>query len=293
MNKAYKIIWNKTKNCYMVVAEFAKSHSKGKAKALCGSMLSVRTGVAAFMVASSLMLPFMAKPVMASEASATNSSWSDFRSNYIYGSVNSYVVPSGENYNTISTYLGISPTTGEVVLFTYDDTDKPSTGYIQVLGSADISSGGTSGLTGITAGNGITVTTSGTTATVAAKAGTGITVDANGIRLTAGSVASGNANAITGGQAYTELRPANGTYVKQANTTAANLKALDTQLKANTDALDDLSGDLDAKANADASNVASQAAKWGTAIGTGTVTASDGKLVTGKTVYEELRTSSG
>ncbi len=46
-----------------------------------------------------------------------------------------------------------------------------------------------------------------------------------------GTIASGNAGLITGGTAYTELRPAtDGTYVKTAETTATNLKALDTKL---------------------------------------------------------------
>lgn len=50
-----------------------------------------------------------------------------------------------------------------------------------------------------------------------------------------GMVESSNTGLISGGTAYTELRPADGTYVKQANTTAANLTALDTQLKTTSD----------------------------------------------------------
>ena len=51
------------------------------------------------------------------------------------------------------------------------------------------------------------------------------------------SIASGDTGAVTGGVAYTELRPVNGNYVVQANTTAQNLTALDTQLKTTTDNL--------------------------------------------------------
>ena len=50
-----------------------------------------------------------------------------------------------------------------------------------------------------------------------------------------GQVASGNTGLISGGTAYSELRPADGSYVKQANTTAVNLFALDTGLKATSD----------------------------------------------------------
>lgn len=50
-----------------------------------------------------------------------------------------------------------------------------------------------------------------------------------------GKVESGNSGPISGGTAFTELRPADGTYVKQNSTTAANLTALDTDLKATSD----------------------------------------------------------
>lgn len=50
-----------------------------------------------------------------------------------------------------------------------------------------------------------------------------------------GKVESGNSGPISGGTAFTELRPADGTYVKQANTTAANLTALDKGLKTTSD----------------------------------------------------------
>ena len=50
-----------------------------------------------------------------------------------------------------------------------------------------------------------------------------------------GTVTSGNTGLISGGTAYTELRPADGSYVKQNSTTAANLSALDSGLKATSD----------------------------------------------------------
>lgn len=106
-----------------------------------------------------------------------------------------------------------------------------------------------------------------------------IVVDGNG------QVANGNTGLINGNTAFKELRPANGTYVKQGNSTAANLSALDVQTKANSDAIKNLG---DNKANIDASNVAAYEQQWADAIGTGTVTADDTKLVTGKTVYDAL-----
>ena len=45
---------------------------------------------------------------------------------------------------------------------------------------------------------------------------------------------------ITGNQLYTELRPANGNYIRQANTTAQNLSVLDTNVKRNAGAISSL-----------------------------------------------------
>ena len=32
MNKVYKLVWSKVRNCYVVASELAKSHSKGKSR---------------------------------------------------------------------------------------------------------------------------------------------------------------------------------------------------------------------------------------------------------------------
>ena len=50
-----------------------------------------------------------------------------------------------------------------------------------------------------------------------------------------GKIESGNEGLISGKTAYSELRPTDGSYVKQSKTTAANLSALDTGLKTTSD----------------------------------------------------------
>ena len=50
-----------------------------------------------------------------------------------------------------------------------------------------------------------------------------------------GEVKSGNEGLISGKTAYSELRPTDGSYVKQSNTTAVNLSSLDTGLKTTSD----------------------------------------------------------
>ena len=171
---------------------------------------------------------------------------------------------------------------------------------------------------------------------------------------------SGADEFVRGDTVYEEVRPTDGVYVQEDNTTADNLTALDTNLKETADALktevadrkDALNSEatarisadtalsnrigtlnadgnvikkdknvsenlvlldqviqtqsgttkeqLDKKANADASNVgknataadgsaADNSAAWGNALGTGAVESGDGKLVTGGTVYSEVR----
>ena len=63
-----------------------------------------------------------------------------------------------------------------------------------------------------------------------------VKIDVEGL----GTVAENNTALINGGTMYTELRPADGTYVKKANTTASNLSALDTQVKTNMDDITNL-----------------------------------------------------
>ena len=50
-----------------------------------------------------------------------------------------------------------------------------------------------------------------------------------------GAVASGDVRLLNGDTVYNELRPTDGNYVTQSNTTADNLTALDTQVKTNAD----------------------------------------------------------
>lgn len=63
-----------------------------------------------------------------------------------------------------------------------------------------------------------------------------------------GKIQAGDTDTISGDTAYNELRPADGNYVKKDNTTADNLTALDSQTKANEDAIAE---EAENRANAD------------------------------------------
>lgn len=111
-----------------------------------------------------------------------------------------------------------------------------------------------------------------------------------GEALGTGEVAQGDTRLVTGDTVYNETRPAaDGEFIKADNTAGENLSALDGKLAEVASDMDGVKADMDGKANVDASNVADHAAEWGAAIGTGVVEADNGELVTGGTVYAEVR----
>lgn len=126
-----------------------------------------------------------------------------------------------------------------------------------------------------------------------------------------GIVKSGNTGFVTGGTMFTELRPGDGNYITNANTTAANLTALDAQAKRNADDVSAnaaaISGNrttiaentsdiaanknaIDSKAAIDASNITNPSA-WQAKLGTDSIASGNLGLVTSDAVYKELRPS--
>lgn len=61
-----------------------------------------------------------------------------------------------------------------------------------------------------------------------------------------GVIEKDNEETISGDTAYKELRPTDGNYVKESNTTADNLTSLDEQVKNNTDSISQLGSDISA-----------------------------------------------
>ncbi len=101
-----------------------------------------------------------------------------------------------------------------------------------------------------------------------------------------GEIAKDNAHLVTGGTIYTEVRPTDGTYVKTSNTTAGNLNALDTQTKTNTDAIANIkTGDF--FDNTTVTNITNKLTDGGE------ITKDNAHLVTGGTIYTEVRPTDG
>lgn len=142
-----------------------------------------------------------------------------------------------------------------------------------------------------------------------------------------GAIAADSDNLVTGKTVYEYLNNKVGTldqdgnYIKQADSVSTNLSTLDTQVKTNADAIAKETEDrtqaitnltnttnskLATKANVDASNIGANlktsagadetaenktanAVRWGEALGSGTIATGNKELVTGDTLYSELR----
>ena len=249
MNKIYKLIWSKVKNCYIVASELAKSHTKAPRSGVVNRALVA--GVLVCIMGSSFVFPLQTEAAYTYSTLFTSGQTAGRHSVSGTASADGFLMITAESADddvhvkVNGTYVAgeilgqyvIVPISKGASYEIYDSYNESSTFNDTVVRFAT-GGGGAS----YTAGNGITISNDTISAKatngivvngngIGVKAGTGITVNANGVSITSGSVASGNVNAITGGTAYTELRPANGTFVKSNQTTATNLTALDTASK--------------------------------------------------------------
>jgi len=93
-----------------------------------------------------------------------------------------------------------------------------------------------------TAGNGINIDTEDNNK-ISVNTGEGLEIGTSGkLQVRSGTVAGNSDGFIKGAALYMEVRPADGTYVKEKKTTAANLTALDTAVKNKADKATTLKG---------------------------------------------------
>ena len=219
MNKVFKVVWSKAKCCYVVASELAKRKTKAPKSSAISRILV--TGVLASICCCGAINPTYAATasdygivggveIYADGTESICIGWDSDGALYKFS--NAGHVHYGLDYEL---YGGHTP-----YYFGTSFSDLVTVSHQDIYDALNV-------------GDGLAKSDN----KIIAKAGTGITVNSNGISITAGSIASGNTDAITGGTAYTELRPSdNGNYVKTAQTTAQNLNALDTQVKANATA---------------------------------------------------------
>lgn len=249
MNKIYKVMYSKVKQCAVVVSEIAKSHGHNGESS--GVKKHAALTAAVLIALGSLSFTTAFVPMTAEAADKTRTDGSNFvgveRTNGLIDE------SKYENAGDITNLKNLSNITNEgqkVIKNLSKDAVK------------------------VTAGDRVTVTS-----TEDKEAGT-ITykVSANND----GKVAAGDQNLVSGDTVNTAISNA----ITNAGT------ATDTKLagKANVDASNigvNLKGADGKAASAEAQKA--NAEKWGSAIGTGEIKADDGRMVTGKTVYDEVR----
>ena len=120
MNKIYKVIWSKTRNCYIVVSEYAKRNGK------CSSSMNKKL-IAAFLAAGTVM-------------SVTGSAWAEEVDYQISGNGNTAANPSATVWGS-SNYAGVTASEKNDILdliaqvFLEKGHDPMSTGEISEYGS--------------------------------------------------------------------------------------------------------------------------------------------------------------
>ena len=218
MNKIYKVIWSKAKHTYVVASEIAKGHTKGETTGK-----GLKKLAAALLVAAALMGP--------------NFAWA-------------------EEAVTIK----VEPASGEsaaVEVYTKYGADKAIS-----TNATNISTNATNINTNTTNINGLTTRVN---ALESSKTDTALHISSSGDlivgtkenqtvkdmeirgKLTSGSISTGDITStgdvtVAGKMAadgVTDETTKDGTYIKQNNTVGKNLGSLDTQVKANADAINE------------------------------------------------------
>ena len=261
MNKIYKTVWSKVRNCYVVVSELAKSRTK--APSYGGISRTVVAGVLASIISCGAVMPV-------SFASTTPPAGSNYVL-YYDSDASSIMLEGALGTGTIIDNLAdgeISAASKQAVngsqLYALDQSISSISSSLTANNTAiaraqtdinnikitntNLQSTVNTLNTQVSTGFNVTVggakvkavTPSSNFINFVAGDGVSLINDNNSVKIglsSDGAVAANNTGAITGGTAFTELRPTDGNYVLQANTTAANLGALDTQLKTVTDGL--------------------------------------------------------
>ena len=262
MNRVYKVIYNRARNLYQVVSEIV--HSRGKTKSLTAQhrheRLMTSILIALFAMGTSLPVGWAANTTVAdAKVDASN--------------------------------IGVNLQSADGTTAVTDEEKKTNEeAWGNAIGLGAVASGDSRLVSGKTM---YTELRSGITSTN--------TIDA-------GKTVAQNLNALD--QAIGKAT-ANGTYITTTDSVTGNLTKLDTQVKSNADAIqtnmsnilanktaiDDLktstTTNLATKADVNASNLKSlsdtELTAWGTALGKGKIAAGSKQLVTGETIYNELK----
>ena len=277
MNKIYKIVWNRARNCYMVASELAKSNaksassSKKKAAALlAAAVLSAGMAGETFAAGSNITYDDNTKAsitlgVVGSDGTfTTNTTIQGVKGGNIFENSN-YVATGGDVYtlskkvdsynstiNKMNTTISTINSTmaehttqiAEVDALSKSNQTKLNRGYVAQINGIDVR----------------TVNPNDNNLNFKSGSHVSITNDNGSLKFAVndnGKVASGDTQYVTGGTVYTSVKAEtdaraaadtainnkigtmtkDGSYITAQGTISANLTALDTQTKKNTDAI--------------------------------------------------------
>ena len=335
MNKTYKVIYNRTRCMYQVVSELAKGHTKSETPEMLKSLFNKHSGLTRGIVMAvlsmSLAMPVgvavQANGTSGSSASETTNTSSTTATDTAANVDLSNLTAAGKKVitdnasATVTSSIGTLSKDGNYIKIADLVSSNLSTLDTQVKANADaISKEKTDRETAVTNVTNTVSTLSDSAVkydtdsnkgkvTLAGGGGTTITNVKDGV------LSDSSTDAVTGKQLYAEQTAretlttkigtldANGNYnyIQEDASVSSNLSTLDTQVKANADA-------VATKVSIDASNIGNNLKKtdgtkaidddiatnliaWGSALGAGSISSGNSELVTGGTLYSELRPS--
>ena len=328
MNKTYKVIYNRTRCMYQVVSELAKGHTKSETPEMLKTVFSkhgsLTRGIVMAVLSMSLAMhvgvAVQADGITGSSPSETTNTSSTTATDTAANVDLSNLTDAGKKVITdnVTSSIGTLSKNGNYIQKDGSVSSNLSKLDTQVKTNADaISTEKTNREAAVTNVTNTVSTLSDSavqydtgsnkgTVTLAGEGGTTIT------NVKDGALSDSSPDAVTGKQLYAEQtdREAaigklndNGKYIQKGASVSSNLSNLDTQVKTNADA-------VATKVNIDASNIgnnlkqadgtkaidddiATNLIDWGSALGAGSISSGNSELVTGGTLYSELRPSNG
>ena len=304
MNKIYKVIWSKVRNCYVAVSEIAKRNGKDRtsvtggaagsrqaARVLCALLLG------AYLTAGySMPVAWGADGYVIRDGDTIVWGKGTTLSQEVVGAQKTIIINVRAGTNVTADANGVHVIGSETL--TNDGKLMTGTAVTTALSSytkkSDLSAGNGLSLSGTTYsvkanGNSITVGSAGI------KVSDTITGDINSLKNTVGNISSGLVKDVNDNKTALQSKANAATSLSGYGITDAYTKSeTDTALAAKANAATTLEGyGITDAAMLDASNLsAANITAWGTKLGTGTISPSSGNLVTGKTVYAEVRPAS-
>lgn len=321
MNKTYKVIYNRTRCMYQVVSELAKGHTKSETPEMLKSLFNKHSGLTRGIVMAVLSMS-LAMPVgVAVQAEDTTAA--DTNLSNLTGTGKGVITTEATAVvNTaINSKVGSLDANGNYIQKDASVSSNLSTLDTQVKTNADAISKETTdrkaAVTSVTnsvsslSDSAVKYDTDSNKGKVTLAGGGGTTIT----NVKDGVLSDSSTDAVTGKQLYAEQTAretlttkigtldANGNYnyIQEDASVSSNLSTLDTQVKANADA-------VATKVSIDASNIGNNLKKtdgtkaidddiatnliaWGSALGAGSISSGNSELVTGGTLYSELRPS--